>query len=116
MRSVVKESVNAEAYVNDIRIAAGKLPTAESLLADGAPKLSQIADSSFKSMARSGQALYLGSQTLPLAAGWLNLAHVSPGEPWITGPNEFSGVKEIPGLGSSGIPFYNWSWNVPADG
>ncbi|MEU9209031.1 hypothetical protein AB0D27_14030 [Streptomyces sp. NPDC048415] len=116
MRSVVKESVNAKAYVNDIRIAAGKLPTAESLLADGAPKLSQIADSSFKSMARSGQALYLGSQTLPLAAGWLNLAHVSPGEPWITGPNAFSGVKEIPGLGSSGIPFYNWSWNVPADG
>jgi hypothetical protein len=116
MRSVVKESVNAKAYVNDIRIAAGKLPTAESLLADGAPKLSQIADSSFKSMARSGQALYLGSQTLPLAAGWLNLAHVSPGEPWITGPNEFSGVKEIPGLGSSGIPFYDWSWNVPADG
>jgi hypothetical protein len=116
MRSVVKESVNFKAYVNDIRIAAGKLPRAESLLTDGAPKLSQIADSSFKSMARSGQALYLGSQTLPLAAGWLNLAHVSPGEPWVTGPNAFSGVKEIPGLGANGVPFYNGSWSVSEGG
>jgi hypothetical protein len=116
MRSVVKESVNFKAYVNDIRIAAGKLPGEESLLANGAPKLSQFAGSSFKSMARSGQALYLGSQTLPIAAGWLNLAPVSPGESWVTAPNQFSGIKEIPGLGSSGLPFYNWSWSAPKGG
>ncbi|WP_129307516.1 hypothetical protein [Streptomyces sp. L2] len=116
MRSVVKESLNAKAYVNDIRVAAGRLPGEESLLTESAPKLSQIADSSFKSMARTGQALYYGSQTLPLAAGWLNLAHVHSGEPWITGPDMFSGVKEIPGLGANGIPFYNGKWNVNSDG
>ncbi|MFI9603138.1 hypothetical protein ACIHCX_25385 [Streptomyces sp. NPDC052043] len=116
MRSVVKESVNFKAYADDIRIAAGKLPGAESLVADGAPKLSQLAGSTFKSMARSGQALYMGSQTLPLAAGWLNLAHADSGEPWVTGPDLFSGIKEIPLLGSNGTPFYNWSWNVPAGG
>jgi len=112
MRSVVKDSLNAKAYVDDIRIAAGKLPGEESLVAEGAPKLAQIADSSFKSMAGYGKALYIGSQTLPLAAGWSNLAPVGEGESWLTGPNAWSGVKEIPGLGASGIPFYNWSWNA----
>jgi hypothetical protein len=111
MRSVVKESLNAKAYVDDIRVAAGKLPGEESLLTEGAPKLSQIADSSFKSMAGYGKALYLGSQTLPLVTGWSNLAPVNDGEPWITGPNLLSGVKEIPGLGAGGTPFYNWSWS-----
>lgn len=112
MRSVVKDSLDFKAYVDDIRVAAGKLPEGESLVADGAPELSHIADSSFQSMAGYGKALYLGSQTLPLVAGWANLAPVHDGEPWVTGPNLLSGVKEIPGLGAGGIPFYNWSWSA----
>ncbi|WP_327295947.1 hypothetical protein [Streptomyces sp. NBC_01197] len=116
MRSVVKESLNAKTYVNDIRIAAGKLPGEESLVSEGAPKLAQIAGSSFKSMAGYGKSLFIGSQTLPLAAGWSNLAPISDGESWITGPDGLGRVKEVPGLGAGGIPFYNWRWSTPGDG
>ncbi|TLS46274.1 hypothetical protein FE633_10045 [Streptomyces montanus] len=116
MRSVVKESLNAKAFLDDIRIAAGTLPGEESLVTAGAPKMAQIADSSFKSMAGYGKALFIGSQTLPLAAGWSNLAPVADGESWLTGPDAWGGVKEIPGLGAGGIPFYNWRWSTPGDG
>ncbi|MFF4506631.1 hypothetical protein [Streptomyces sp. NPDC001401] len=116
MRSVVKESLNAKAYVDDIRIAAGKLPGEESLVTEGAPRLTHITDSSFKSVAGYGKALFIGSQTLPLAAGWSNLAPVSDGEPWFTGPDGLGRVKEIPGLGASGIPFVNGRWSTSGDG
>ncbi|GGN85920.1 hypothetical protein GCM10011579_077170 [Streptomyces albiflavescens] len=112
MRSVVKESLNFKAYVNDIRIAAGKLPGAESLLADGAPKLSQIADSTFKGMAHSANRLYWASQALPLAAGIGNLAPLQDWEPESLERNVFRDLKTIPGVGAGGIPFYNWHWTT----
>ncbi|WRZ91333.1 hypothetical protein OHB54_21005 [Streptomyces sp. NBC_01007] len=112
MRSVVKESLDVKAYVDDIRVAAGQLPGEESLLAEGAPKLAQISGSSFKTMAGFGKALYIGSQTLPLTLGWSNLAPVGAGESKATGPNLLSGLKEIPGIGAGGIPFYNWTWHA----
>ncbi|MFF4539176.1 hypothetical protein [Streptomyces aureus] len=112
MRSVVKESLDVKAYVDDIRVAAGQLPEEASLLTEGAPKLAQISGSSFKTMAGLGKALYIGSQTLPLALGWSNLAPVGEGESKATGPNLLSGLKEIPGIGAGGIPFYNWTWHA----
>ncbi|MET7744463.1 hypothetical protein [Streptomyces sp. NPDC005385] len=112
MKSVVKESLNVRAYVNDIRVAAGQLPGEEGLVTAAAPKLAQISGSSFKAMAQAGKALYIGSQTLPLALGWSNLAPVGEGETKATGPNLLSGLKEIPGIGAGGIPFYNWTWNA----
>ncbi|MFD4545662.1 putative T7SS-secreted protein [Streptomyces sp. NPDC058251] len=112
MGSVVKNSVNFKAYVNDIRIAAGKLPGEEGLLADGAPKLAQIAGSSFKGMAHSANRLYWGSQVLPLAAGIGNLAPLEDWEPKNLEPNVFRELKKIPGVGAGGIPFYNWHWTT----
>ncbi|MEU1270213.1 putative T7SS-secreted protein [Streptomyces sp. NPDC005799] len=111
MRSVVKESFNFKAYANDIR-EAGKPTDLDKMLADGAPRLADIADSSFKSMARQAKILYYGSQGAPLLAGWGNLAHTHSGEPWVTGPNFLKGAKELPVIGAGGTPFYNWHWNT----
>ncbi|WP_234533864.1 hypothetical protein [Streptomyces shenzhenensis] len=111
MRSVVKESLNLKAYATDIREAPA-VHRAAAAFAETAPNLSEVADSSFKTMAGQAKALYYGSQVLPLLAGWSNLAHTNPGEPWITGPNVLQGAKEIPGIGAGGTPFYNWHWST----
>ncbi|MER7178302.1 hypothetical protein ABT404_02200 [Streptomyces hyaluromycini] len=111
MRSVVKESLNLKAYATDIRDAPA-VHRAAKAFAESAPELSEIADSSFKSMAGQAKALYYGSQVLPLLAGWSNLAHTHSNEPWVTGPNVLQGVKEIPGIGAGGTPFYNWRWST----
>ncbi|MFF4313947.1 hypothetical protein [Streptomyces sp. NPDC001507] len=111
MRSVVKESLNLKAYATDIRDAPA-VHRAAKAFAESAPKLAEIGDSSFKSMAGQAKALYYGSQALPLLAGWSNLAHTHSGEPWATGPNLLQGAKEIPGIGAGGTPFYNWHWST----
>lgn len=111
MRSVVKESLNLKAYATDIRDAPA-VHRAAKAFAESAPKLAEIGDSSFKSMAGQAKALYYGSQVLPLLAGWSNLAHTHSNEPWATGPNMLQGAKEIPGIGAGGTPFYNWHWST----
>ncbi|MGW1559455.1 putative T7SS-secreted protein [Streptomyces sp. NPDC002144] len=111
MKSVVKETFNLKGYVNDIRDAP-EVHAAARAFAEEAPKMSEIADSSFKTMAGQAKALYYGSQALPLLAGWANLAHTHPGEPFVTGPNWFQGAKELPVIGAGGTPFYNWHWST----
>ncbi|MFJ5640655.1 hypothetical protein [Streptomyces sp. NPDC093223] len=111
MRSVVKESLNLKAFATDIRDAPAAHAAAKAF-AESAPQLSEIADSSFKTMAGQAKALYYGSQALPLLAGWSNLAPAHSGEPWATGPNLLRDVKEIPGVGAGGTPFYNWHWST----
>ncbi|MEU2334896.1 hypothetical protein ABZ608_15120 [Streptomyces sp. NPDC013172] len=111
MRSVVKESLNLKAYATDIRDAPA-VHRAAKAFAESAPKLAEIGDSSFKTMAGQAKALYYGSQVLPLLAGWSNLAHTHSNEPWATGPNALRGAKEIPGIGAGGTPFYNWHWST----
>ncbi|MEV0639648.1 hypothetical protein AB0I77_32880 [Streptomyces sp. NPDC050619] len=112
MRSIVKESFNAKAYLDDIRVAAGKLPGEDDLLAKAGdlPIMKTISDSAFKGMATSANRLYWASQTLPLAAGISNLAPVEEWESRVTGPDLLGGLKDIPGVGANGIPFYNWHW------
>ncbi|MBO4260470.1 hypothetical protein [Streptomyces griseorubiginosus] len=63
-------------------------------------------------MARQAKILYYGSQGAPLLAGWGNLAHTHPGEPWVTGPNFLKGAKKLPVIGAGGTPFYNWHWST----
>lgn len=111
MRSVVKETFNVKGYVNDIRDAR-EVHAAARAFAKEAPKMSEIADSSFKTMAGRAKALYYGSQAVPLLAGWANLAHTHPDEPSITGPNWFEGAKTLPVIGAGGTPFYNWHWST----
>ncbi len=75
-----------------------------------------IMKSSFKTMAVVGNRAYLGSQLLPLAAGWSNLAATNePGNP-VTGPDALAHLKEIPVIGAGGVPGVNWTWSHPADG
>ncbi|MFV8186137.1 hypothetical protein [Streptomyces sp. AF1B] len=108
MRSIVKESFNFKAYANDIRVAVTKGAGEDGILAGGKlPGLGELSDSAFKSMAHSANRLYLASQTLPTAAGILNLSPAESWEPSILEPNLFGGLKEIPGVGANGIPFYN---------
>ncbi|MET9912732.1 putative T7SS-secreted protein [Streptomyces sp. NPDC006476] len=111
MRSVVKETFNVKGYVNDIRDAR-EVHAAARAFAEEAPKMSEIADSSFKTMAGQAKTLYYGSQALPLLAGWANLAHTHSGEPFVTGPNWLQGAKELPVIGAGGTPFYNWRWST----
>jgi hypothetical protein len=115
MRSIVKESLNFKAYANDIRVAVTKGAGEDGILAAGKlPKLGDLSDSVFKGMAHSANRLYLASQTLPTAAGILNLAPTESWEPGKLEANLFDGLKHTPGAGANGIPFYNWHWALPA--
>ncbi|WP_046726470.1 hypothetical protein [Streptomyces humi] len=105
MRSVVKESFDIKSYFTAI----GKgEDIGEGIVRGGKlPGLRLLSDSGFKTMARSAGGLYWASQTVPTAAGILNLA---PTQGWEQ-PFEadlFGGLKKsVPGLGANGIPFYN---------
>ncbi|MFF1636598.1 hypothetical protein ACFVXA_03015 [Streptomyces sp. NPDC058246] len=108
MRSIVKESLDFKAYANDVRVAVTKAAEDDGILAKGKlPKLGELSDSAFKGMAHSANRLYLASQTLPTAAGILNLSPLESWEPSTLEPNFFDGLKHTPGLGANGIPFYN---------
>jgi hypothetical protein len=121
---VVKDSVNPKLYLDDIKGAVKGWPGLKaavdpSRIFEDAGALKGVVGTKFTTMAYAGKALFIGSQTLPLAAGWANLAPVSPGETAATGPDIVGGVlhlKDIPGVGASGIPFYNWRWSEAAAG
>lgn len=117
-RAMVKASVNPKLYLEDITGAAKEWPgLAEAVnpknawnALKGFSTLKGVGSTAFKTMAIGGRSLFVASQTLPLAAGWANLGPVSAVDRWITSPNKLAGLKEIPGLGANGIPFYNWHW------
>ncbi|MFI6662614.1 hypothetical protein ACIBL8_44745 [Streptomyces sp. NPDC050523] len=108
MRSIVKDSLDFKAYYNDIRVAVTKSAEDDGILAGGKlPKLGDLSDSAFKTMARSRSLLYQASQFGPTAAGVLNLSPLHSWEPSGLELNAFDGLKHMTGWGANGIPFYN---------
>lgn len=124
LKSLVKASVNPKLYIKDIGEAVKDFPGFKAALNPAnawtglkgfVDPLRTVGATTFKTMAIGGRTLFTASQTLPLAAGWSNLAHASDLDSWITSPDRLAGLKRIPGLGANGIPFYNWHW-TPAEG
>ncbi|MDH6217748.1 hypothetical protein [Streptomyces pseudovenezuelae] len=108
MRSIVKDSLDFKAYYNDVREAVTKTAQDDGILAEGKlPRLSGLADSAFKTVAQSRNALYQASQILPTAAGILNVSPMHDWEPSWLEANAFDGLKHTAGWGANGIPFYN---------
>ncbi|MEC3996193.1 hypothetical protein VSR01_22810 [Actinacidiphila sp. DG2A-62] len=123
LKSVVKASVNPKLYLQDIGDAVKEWPGLKAALnpanAVDAVKgfvdpMRAVSSTTFKTMALGGRALFTASQTLPLVAGWSNLGPTSPTESGATAPNLFERLKEIPGVGANGVPFYNWHWTPAA--
>lgn len=124
LKAMVKASVNPKLYIQDIGDAAKEWPGfAEAFnpkngwnALKGFTTLKGAAGTSFRTIAIGGRTLFTASQALPLAAGWSNLGPVSEAEKWITAPNLLGKLKEVPGVGSNGIPFYNWHWTPQESG
>lgn len=78
--------------------------------------MKDVINSPFKTLAVTGNRAFLASQTLPLLAGWSNLAATDEGSNPLTGIDALAGLKDLPVIGAGGIPGVNWTWSHPAEG
>lgn len=118
-KAMATESVNPKSYLNaikDSRAEWGQVGPKDAGdyfrgMTNPAANLKGVMSSPFKTMAVVGRSAFIGSKTLPLAAGWANLASTDEPSNPATGPDFFQGLKSVPGVGASGVPGVNWSWS-----